>query len=67
MQTNTYPGMFIVFEGLDGSGQSTQAELLRCYFKDNKNSVILTKEPTEDSESGKIIRKILRKEVNYFP
>jgi len=62
MQTNIYPGIFIVFEGLDGSGQSTQAELLRHYFEDNKDLVILTKEPTEDSKSGRMIRKVLRKE-----
>jgi len=67
MQTNIYPGTFIVFEGLDGSGQSTQAELLRHYFEDNKDLVILTKEPTEDSKSGRMIRKVLRKEKKIEP
>ena len=67
MQTNIYPGTFIVFEGLDGSGQSTQAELLRHYFEDNKDSVVLTKEPTEDSESGRTIRKVLKKEEKIEP
>ena len=67
MQTNIYPGIFIVFEGLDGSGQSTQAELLRHYFEDNKDLVILTKEPTEDSKSGRMIRKVLTKEEKIEP
>ena len=67
MQTNIYSGTFIVFEGLDGSGQSTQAELLRHYFEDNKDSVVLTKEPTEDSKSGRMIRKVLRKEKKIEP
>ena len=67
MQTNIYPGIFIVFEGLDGSGQSTQAVLLRHYFEDNKDLVILTKEPTEDSKSGRMIRKVLRKEKKIEP
>ncbi len=67
MQTNIYPGTFIVFEGLDGSGQSTQAEFLRHHFEDNKDSVILTKEPTEDSESGRMVRKVLRKEEKIEP
>ena len=54
---------FIVFEGLDGSGQSTQAELLKNFLIEQNYSVILTKEPTIDSEAGKKIRKVLDKEI----
>ncbi len=36
-------------------------------FEDNKDSVILTKEPTEDSESGRMVRKVLRKEEKIEP
>ena len=67
MQKNTYPGKFIVFEGLDGSGQSTQAALLRDFLVENGHDVVLTKEPTKDSEAGKKIRDVLNKNTWVAP
>jgi len=67
MQKNPYQGKFIVIEGLDGSGQSTQAELLKDFLTKKSFKVILTKEPTLDSEAGKKIRKILDKELKVNP
>lgn len=40
--------MFIVFEGLDGSGQSTQAALLKEYLEKKRRRVLLTKEPSQN-------------------
>lgn len=62
MQINPYPGLFVVFEGPDGSGQTTQAELLSCYLMSKGMSVVLTEEPTEDSKEGQRIRRILTKQ-----
>lgn len=59
MKKNPYPGKFIVIEGLDGSGQTTQVELLRNFFLKKGYKVLLTKEPTKNSETGKKIRKII--------
>jgi len=59
---NTYPGKFFVFEGLDGSGQTTQSRLLRDYLKEKGHRVVLTKEPDYNSESGRLIGKVLRRE-----
>ncbi len=47
-------GKFIVFEGLDGSGQSTQAEILVKFLKRRKIKTHLTKEPTNNLIGGLI-------------
>lgn len=46
---------FIVIEGTDGSGVSTQAELLEKKLRDEGREVYLTKEPT-DGPSGAMVR-----------
>jgi len=56
-------GVFIAFEGLDGSGQTTEAKLLRDFLTKLGFRVVLTKEPTLDSEAGKKIRKVLDKKI----
>ncbi|PJE57923.1 MAG: dTMP kinase, partial [Candidatus Portnoybacteria bacterium CG10_big_fil_rev_8_21_14_0_10_36_7] len=43
-------GKFITIDGIDGSGKTTQAEMLSKYLKGNGIKSIVTKEPT----SGKI-------------
>lgn len=52
--------MYIVFEGIDGAGKSTQIQLLKKWLEDNGFSVETVVEPT-DSEIGKLIRKILQR------
>jgi dTMP kinase len=54
-------GLFVVIEGPDGSGQSTQTELLAKWFEKQNRRVFVTKEPT-NSLVGGIIRSILKKE-----
>ena len=38
-------GLFITFEGGDGSGKSTQAELLATWLSDGGHTVVLSREP----------------------
>ena len=52
--------MYIVFEGIDGSGKSTQIQMLKKWLEDNGFRVETLVEPT-DSEVGKLIRKILQR------
>jgi dTMP kinase len=47
MKKNPYSGKFIVFEGLDGSGKSTQVDLLLKFFRENGKKVDSTAEPTQ--------------------
>ena len=51
--------MFIVFEGIDGSGKGTQIRLLVEFLRARGKQVLTTFEPT-DNEIGQEIRKILR-------
>jgi dTMP kinase len=60
MTTNPYHGKLIVFEGLDGSGQTTQAHLLTKWFSEKRNQLAYyTKEPTE-GPVGALLKLALR-------
>ncbi|MFQ5800907.1 MAG: dTMP kinase [Candidatus Hydrothermarchaeales archaeon] len=52
-------GIFVVIEGIDGSGKGTQSKLLYRWLKKRGYEVFLTKEPT-DSKIGRIIREGLK-------
>jgi dTMP kinase len=67
MLKNNYPGKFIVIEGLDGSGKSAQVDLLINYLKEKGKEVIVTKEPTIESEFGRKIKQALKKEIIVEP
>jgi len=51
-------GVFIVLEGIDGAGKSTQAKMLAEWFEERGHEVVLTKEPT-DTAFGKLIRRLV--------
>ena len=62
---------FVVFEGCDGSGTTTQLSILEDFFQQNRNRLSLpplykTFEPTNGS-IGKMIRSCLRKELTFLP
>jgi len=59
-------GKFIVIEGIDGSGLSTQAVKLENYLREKGIKVVLTKEPT-DSLIGGLIKAALKKEWKVDP
>ena len=64
---NPYPGKFIVFEGIEASGKTTQSKrITEILLKSGK--VLLTKNPTADNEIGVFIRnEILSGNKKHLP
>lgn len=59
---NEFPGKFIVLEGIDGSGKTTQIEKVAEFLRSSGKNVSTTKEPT-NSVVGELIRKIVHQEI----
>lgn len=59
LRRNPYEGLYIVIEGIDGSGKSTQMHLLKDYLESKGKKVILTSEPKKDLLIGSLIKDIL--------
>ena len=61
MKKHNFKGIFIAFEGLDGSGSSTQVDLLAKNLRKESKTVLTTKEPTNNLVGG-LIRGVLTKQ-----
>ncbi len=60
---NTYNGQFIVLEGIDGSGKSTQKNIIQKEIEKKGKKTLLTHEPTREGHIGKLVHEILQSEV----
>ena len=60
---NLAKGIFIVFEGIDGSGTSTQAEMFNNYFLNSQKKCHLTSEPS-NGPVGNMIRQAFKGRLN---
>ncbi|MEL6578821.1 MAG: dTMP kinase [Cyanobacteria bacterium J06621_12] len=56
--------IFIVFEGIDSSGKTTQAELLKNYFAANQEQSVISPEPS-NGIIGNLIRQALKQRVVF--
>ncbi len=64
MITPERQGILIVFEGTDGTGKSTQLQLLSCYLQEKGYQVVTTREPT-DGHYGRKIRSLYMNRNKY--
>ncbi len=56
--------LFIVLEGIDGSGTSTQSELLKDYFIAQGDKAVISPEPS-NGIIGNLIRQALKKRILF--
>lgn len=63
LKKNTYPGLYIALEGIDGSGKTTQAKALQKYFEEKGRKVFSTHEPRRDGVIGPLIHAVLQAET----
>lgn len=56
-------GVFVVLEGIDGSGTTTQADLYARYLRQKKRLVHVTREPS-GGPVGSLLRLVLTRRVN---
>jgi dTMP kinase len=56
---------FIVLEGIDGAGTTTQAELLQNYFISINQKAVISPEPTS-GKIGKLLRELLSSQEKLF-
>lgn len=60
LRKNPYKGKYIAFEGIDGSGKTTQVNILKTHFVEKKKNVVLTKEPTTKPPVGSLIHSFIK-------
>ena len=56
--------IFIVFEGIDSSGKTTQAELLKDYFTQQQSRAVISSEPS-NGIIGNLIRQALKQRIVF--
>lgn len=64
LRRNPYKGVYIALEGIDGSGKTTQVEILKHYLRKKGKSVVVTSEPRkENTVVGRLIHEILQSKI----
>ncbi len=56
--------MFITFEGIEGSGKTTQINFLHDFFKEKSIKAVFTKEPGSSKIGGEIRNLLLNKNLD---
>ncbi|MCJ8335831.1 MAG: dTMP kinase [Epibacterium sp.] len=66
MTQEKFPGFFLTFEGIDGSGKSTQCRMLAETLKTRGQEVVLTREPGGSPGAEEIRRLVLEGEPDRW-
>ncbi len=67
LKRNPYKGKYIVIEGIDGSGKSTQVKLVKDALEKNGKIVLETSEPNTHDRIGMLIREVLSGKEKISP
>jgi dTMP kinase len=67
LRKNPYSGLYIVLEGTEASGKSTQVKKLAKYFEEQGREVILTREPRKEGIIGDMVHRILLGDLKLNP
>lgn len=64
LRKNPYKGVYIAVEGIDGSGKTTQIEILEKFLKGKGKNVVVTSEPRKQKSAvGRLIHEILQSKI----
>lgn len=66
MSTHTNPGFFITFEGIDGSGKSTQLRKLAQYLETRSEAITVTRQPGGTSIGDRIRSLLLNSSTEHL-
>lgn len=62
---NPYKGLYIVLEGINASGKTTQVEKLQKYFEKKGREVVVTSEPNDALPAGQLVRDVITKKMEF--
>ena len=67
LRENPYKGCYVVLEGTEGSGKTTQVEKLKEYFESKGREVVTTREPRKEGLIGDMVHKVLLGKLDMNP
>ncbi|MBA3724459.1 MAG: dTMP kinase [Candidatus Levybacteria bacterium] len=62
---NPHKGLYVVLEGVNASGKSTQVEHLKEYFQTLGREVVITSEPNDSLPAGRLVRDIITRKTSF--
>lgn len=64
LKRNPFKGRYFAFEGIDGSGKSTQVEKIKKYLEEKEERVVITSEPMAQGKIQELIRDTLFSKID---